>query len=82
MDGSEWEWAKLNGDQLKLIVEAERTLGADYLLAFRRGGQSASRGIEPPKGGPRVARLNESQVECLQGLETQLQSIVVAYQQA
>ncbi len=34
MAANGWTWADLNDDQMKLVTEAEGTLGADYLLAY------------------------------------------------
>lgn len=61
-----WMLANLTDEQLNKVQEAERTLGAEYILVF----QPASM---------QVAELDESQVECLQGLEQDLGMTTVAY---
>ena len=76
MATTEWGWADLNGDQLSKVALAEQTLGADYLLVYQPGPQAG--GAAQPQG-LQPAPLTESQLECLHGLETQLQAIVVAY---
>jgi hypothetical protein len=82
MDGREWSWANLSGDKLDLLQEAEQTLGVDILLAFEESGGSGI-GAQPLEGQSlRVAAMNESQVECLQGLEKMLQAVVIGYQQS
>ena len=72
-----WRWANLNSSQMEKLLEGEQTLGADVLMAY-------SNGVEPgpmrlPIGNLVIAELDESQVECLQGLENNLQAVVVAY---
>lgn len=69
-----WTLAELTDDQLKLVKEAERTLGTDYLLAFQPH-ELDEAGLEP-------ASLDRSQVECLEGLEQSLNMTVVAYKKA
>ena len=75
-----WTWAKLDGHQLQMIQEAEHTIGStDYILAYQSKSQAMASGAGMGQMGVRVANLNESQVECLQGLEKQLQAVGVAY---
>lgn len=75
----QWQLANLSGDGMRLLTEAERTLGTDYLVAYTGapvgGGQPGAGSL----GSLRTARLNQSQVECLQGLEVSLGAVVVAY---
>ncbi len=80
MDGSGWMWANLTGDQLKMLDEAEKTLGAKYLLAYQKKGQGGGRTSMSPVGNLKIASLSESQIECLHGLENGLQAVVIAYQ--
>lgn len=82
MNRTAWIWARLNREQLKLLAEAEETLGADFLLAYRQDDQALDGDIEPYRRNLQVTDLNESQLECLGGLEERLQAVVVAYQQA
>jgi hypothetical protein len=69
---------ELNRCATPQVAEAESTLGADYLLVYQSGQLMASQFVES-SGGLQVAALNSSQLECLQGLENQLQAVVVAY---
>ncbi len=61
-----WEVATLDVEQLRLLQEAEQTLDSVNLVAF-------------DSADVRVAKLNESQIECLQGLEKKLGVTIVAY---
>jgi hypothetical protein len=73
-----WTWANLSDDQLQLVAEAEQSLGADYLLVYKPGEQST--GVTRSAGQSlKAAPLTESQLECLHGLEQQLNAVVVAY---
>lgn len=77
-----WTWANLSKEQLGMLEQAEQTLGSDILIAY----QDTSRvGIGTgwvSRSGLQVASLNDSQLECLQGLEMQVQAVVIAYQRA
>lgn len=77
---SDWSWADLDDEQLRILQEAETTLGTDILLAYDQGGQASIQGERVSQSGLEVAPINESQLECLQGLETKMQSVVIAYQ--
>ena len=77
-----WTWANLSDDQLALMAEAERTLGADYLLVYEPSPQPTDDSVEAQIQDLQAAPLTESQLECLHGLESQLQTIVVAYKGA
>ena len=79
MDNTNWSWADLTDPQLKHVAEAEETLGADYLLVYQPDNSSSSSGPGSLPGELQVASLNASQLECLEGLENQLQAVVVAY---
>ena len=78
MTTSGWTWADLSDDQLRLVAEAERALSADYLLAYHPTDHS-SRAVKARVRDLRAAPLSESEIECLQGLESQLQAVVIAY---
>ncbi len=67
MDNRVWLLANLSADQLRTLQEAEQQLGEVSILAFQ---------TEQIK----VAQLNESQIECLQGVEDQLGLTLIAYQ--
>ncbi|HBY94553.1 MAG: hypothetical protein M5U01_27555 [Ardenticatenaceae bacterium] len=67
-----WTLAKLTNDQLQMVKKAEQTLGPDYLLVFEA--------TDLDKAEVQVADLNQSQLDCLQGLEQALHMTVVAYE--
>ncbi len=75
-----WRWAELTPEQQMLLDEAERTLGTDYLLVYQSSEPPEANRLESLPSDLPVARLNESQLECLRGLESRLQAVVVAYQ--
>ena len=81
MDDDAWTWAELNRQQLNAISNAEQTLGADYLLAFQPRQTSDSPPGEVIGDDVQPADLSESQIDCLRGLEQQIQATVVAYKQ-
>ena len=60
-----WTLAHLTPEQEQALKEAEATLGAGVLLAFKRGEVSPS-------------QLTPSQLECLQGLEQKLGLTILA----
>jgi hypothetical protein len=60
-----WTFARLDPEQERALKEAEETLGGGVLLVFEKDG------VEP-------SELNESQIECLQGLERKLGKTIVA----
>jgi hypothetical protein len=75
-----WNWANLNRQQLEMLHEGEQTLGPEILMAYQQD-QSGNVDQETiSQEGLQVASLDESQLECLQGLESKLQAVVVAYQ--
>ncbi len=82
MANNQWALADLNGERLRMLKEAEQTLGADILLAYERDKQPGVEETRLSESGLRVARLTEAQVECLRGLETKTQAVVIAYQRA
>ena len=74
-----WTWAKLDGHGIEAVEEAERMLGADFVLAYAAG--------EPRTDLPALlpvvaATLDERQVESLRELEAQLGVVAVAYRLA
>ncbi len=81
MTNSEWSWASLNHEQLGLLRKAENTLGADILLAYQQESQPQAQAQSIAQMGLQVAALNESQLECLQGLEQMVDAVVIAYRQ-
>lgn len=79
MDGN-WNWANLDNQKMDMLQEAEQTLGADILLAFENAERANVWSGWFSRNNLRVAELNESQVECLQGLEQKMGSVVIAYE--
>jgi len=79
METSGWAWASLNDEQVRLVAEAEGTLGADYVIAYQASARDASRNIRYFMQDLSAAGLDESQLESLQGLEKQLRAVLVAY---
>ena len=82
MDGRDWSWANLSGDKLDMLRDAEQTLGVDILLAYKDRAGSAVESRRLGQTGLQVASMNDSQVECLQGLEQKLGAVVIGYSQA
>ncbi|HKZ01947.1 MAG TPA: hypothetical protein VJ180_06900 [Pyrinomonadaceae bacterium] len=83
MTDQTWQWAELNSEQKTLLDEAEQTLGADYLLAYKQSEPSDAGWKESQHSSDlNAAQLSDSQLECLRGLETRLEAVVVAYQKA
>jgi hypothetical protein len=76
MSEQPWHWARLDPGRLALLREAERTLGSDVVLVYGDGGPE----VDPATTqGLRPAALDDSQLECLRGLESQLGAVAVAY---
>lgn len=73
-----WDFAHLEPPDVDLVREAERTLGADYVMAFRpHPDGTGAPPVPPPRFEP--APLDESRLDCLQGLEEKLDAVLVAY---
>ncbi|MFP5343237.1 MAG: hypothetical protein ACLGIJ_09970 [Candidatus Limnocylindria bacterium] len=77
-----WTFAQLDEAKLALVAEAERTLDTDIVMVYEpsRWGlvddeTVAEQGLEP-------VELEPSQLECLQGLESMLGGVAVAYRRA
>ncbi len=73
-----WNYADLEPDQLALVIEAERTLGADVVMAY----QPSSWGTIDPESVPpslEPAGLDASELEFLRGLERRVDGVLVAY---
>jgi hypothetical protein len=82
MDANAWTWAPLTDEQRQALEEAERTLGAELLLAYARDQGGEPRHEAGLLDGLRPTRLDESQMDCLTGLEHRLDAVVVAYERA
>ncbi len=78
MTETTWKWANLDDKALELVLEAERTIGADVVLVYAEGGPRA----DATRFGLRPAALDASQLECLQGMERLVGAVAVAYQRA
>lgn len=78
MRPGEWSFADLEPDALALVAEAERTLDTDVVLAYA---PSAWGTVDPDAIGHDLhpVDLEESQLECLQGLERMVGGVLVAY---
>lgn len=72
-----WTYARLDARGIELVEEAERTLGADVVVVYVEGDPRRDLPASLPLA---AAALDESQLECLQGLESQLGAVAVAYQ--
>jgi hypothetical protein len=83
MDTNQWKWADLSKEQVVLLQEAEKTLGpgVKVLLAFKPGDSGKIGASAFQQNKLSVSPINESQVECLKGLEKQMQAVVIAYTQ-
>jgi hypothetical protein len=79
MTDQTWTWADLDAQGLALINETERTLDADYILVYRPADDEFDLPAEihlPP------TPLDESQLECLRGVEERVGGVAVAYRSA
>ncbi len=79
MTDTTWKWATLDEKGLELVQETERTIGADVVLVYATGGPRTD---GRTRDGLRPASLDESAVECLQGMEQLIGAVAVAYQRA
>ena len=73
-----WSFAELEADQVALVVEAERTLDADLVMAY----EPSSWGTVDPESmgdGLSPAELEASQLELLQSVERKVGGVLVAY---
>jgi hypothetical protein len=73
-----WNFADLEADEVALVVEAERTLDTDLVMAFEPSNWGT---IDPDTvvDGLDPAELEPSQLEWLQGLERRVGGVLVAY---
>jgi hypothetical protein len=79
MNDSAWHWARLDRKGIALVQETEAALGADVVLAYGPGGPVADPSV---LAGLAPVELTESKLECLQGVETRLGIVAVAYARA
>jgi hypothetical protein len=73
-----WTWAQLDAHGLDLVEEAERTIGADFVLVYAAG---EPRTDLPTRLPLTAASLDARQLEQLRGLEAELGVVAVAYTQ-
>jgi hypothetical protein len=73
-----WTWATLDAHGLSLVEEAERSLGADFVLAYAAG---EPRTDLPARLPHTAASQDASPHEVLRGLEAELGVVAVAYRQ-
>lgn len=73
-----WSFADLEADEVALVVEAERTLGSDLVLAYAPSRWGT---VDPDAIGDGLdpAELEASQLEYLRGLERIVGGVLVAY---
>jgi len=76
MTAQTWTWARLGPADLALVEEAERAIGADFVVVYAPGDPRrdvpASLPLEP-------FALTEAQVDRLRTLEEQVGGVAVAY---
>lgn len=73
-----WNFADLEAEEVALVVEAERTLDNDLVMAFEPSNWGT---IDPDivVDGLDPAELEPSQLEYLRGLERRVGGVLVAY---
>jgi hypothetical protein len=74
-----WTLADLAPEQVALLGDAERTLDTDIVLAFRPTAWGTVDADTLAADGLHPVDLDPVQLECLQGVEQQIGSVVVAY---
>lgn len=79
MQETMWSWAELDEEKLELVDEAERELGADFVLVFRPGPPGIPAQV---LGGVAPQPLDPAGVERLRGLEERVGGVAVAYRRA
>ena len=75
-DETTWTWADLDARGVALVAEAERTLDADFVLVYRPGEDEFD---VPASIDLAATTLDDTQLECLQGLERIVGGVAVAY---
>jgi hypothetical protein len=73
-----WSFADLGAEQVELVVEAERTLDTDLVMAYAPSRWGT---VDPEAVGEDLdpAELEPSQLEYLQGLERKVGGVLAAY---
>jgi hypothetical protein len=82
MNHTDWNWAQLNLDQLEKLKQEEESLGVDYLLAYQEDENADARMLEAFRSGLQTAELDQDQIQHLEGLESDLGAVVIAYKNA
>jgi hypothetical protein len=78
MSTEQWTFADLEPEQLALVIEAERTLDTDVVVAYAPSKWGT---VDPDTvaEGMHPVELEASQIEYLQGLERKVGGVLVAY---
>lgn len=81
MGTNDWNWAQLNDSKIKVLNEAEASLGgeAPVLLAYQPAKEAPGLPAHLQSAGYQYAALNASQLERLKDLEKQIDAVIVAY---
>jgi hypothetical protein len=76
LDG--WSFADLEADEVALVVEAERALDTDVVMAYAPSRWGT---VDPESVGENLdpAELEADQIEYLRGLERRVGGVLVAY---
>ena len=82
MAGSGWTFADLDKSHLELVRLAERTLPADVVMVYEEGGTGLAPDPARAVADLQPVPLAPDELECLQGLERQVEGIAVAYRRA
>jgi len=79
MADTTWSWAELDEQQLELVDDVERELGAEFVLVYRPGPPGIPTGA---LGGVEPSPLDAAKIDRLRGLEAQVGGVAVAYRRA
>jgi hypothetical protein len=72
-----WTWADLDDRAVALIEETERTLEAGYVVVYR---ETEDESDLPAELHLHAKALDESQLDCLRGVEQLVGGVAVAYE--
>jgi hypothetical protein len=79
MSDNAWAFADLDDRQLELVKLAERTLDADVVMVYEPSDEEFAVDARNLVADLQPVALDPSQLECLQGLEKQVDGVAVAY---
>jgi hypothetical protein len=74
-----WAFADLDDSELELVRLAERTLDADVVMVYEPTDEEFAVDATGLAADLHPVALDPSQLECLQGLEKQVDGVAVAY---